>query len=135
MSRERRITDGEKCDIADIICNETDGDTGEEILIKLRSKTISNKEKAVLYNIVSERLFKRGYGQRKLKSVKRIWNILFGEYIKAKEILKTKWGVKALKRSPWVFRIAEGIKKCNIETDLDDMVLDSQDLANATLNG
>ena len=113
--------------MAEIICNKTDGDTGEEILIKLKWKTISNKEKTAVYNVFSERLVKRGYGQRKSKSVTRIWNILCGKYIKAKEILKTKSGVKALKNSPWVLHIAEEIKKCNIETDLDDMVLDSKD--------
>ena len=32
------------------------------------------------------------------QSVKQMWNILFGEYIKAKEVLKTKSGVKALKK-------------------------------------
>ena len=133
-ARERRITNREKCDIVDIICNDTDRDTEEDLLVKLRSKTISNKEKAALYKIVSDRLVERGYGPRNSKSVKRIWNILFCDYIRAKEVLRTKSGVKAMKNSPWVTTIAEGIKRCNIETDLDEMVMDSQDLSNVTIS-
>ena len=133
-SRAKRVTNAEKCDIADIICNDTlSSDTEEVILVKLRSKAISNKEKAALYKIVCDRLIQRGYDSRNNKSVKRLWNILFSDYIKAKDILLTKSGVKAMKNTPWVITIADGIKRCNIETDLDDMVLDSQDLANVTV--
>ena len=50
--RERR-----KIDLVDIICNEettnADGDQDELDLVKLRSKTISNKEKTSLYRSVA----------------------------------------------------------------------------------
>ena len=50
---ERRFKDAEKCDLVDIIYNEettnADGDQDEPVLVKLRSKTISNKEKTSLY--------------------------------------------------------------------------------------
>ena len=58
---------------------------------------------------------------------------MFSDYIKVKNILLTKSGVKAMKNSQWVITIADGIKRCNIETNLDDMVLDSKDLANVTV--
>lgn len=47
-----------------------------------------------------------------------MWNLLFSDYIRAKDVLKTKSGVKALKTSPWVNTIAEGMKRCEIEADL-----------------
>ena len=47
--RERRFNDAEKCDLVDIPCNEettnADGDQDEPVLVKLRLKTIFNKEK------------------------------------------------------------------------------------------
>ena len=55
------------------------------LLVKLRSKTILNKEKAALYKIVSDHLVERGYGPRNSKSVKLTWNILFGDYIGRKK--------------------------------------------------
>ena len=36
--RERRSTNGEKCDIADIICKDTDRDTEEELIGKIKVK-------------------------------------------------------------------------------------------------
>ena len=42
-------------------------------------------------------------------------------------VLQTKSRVKALKTSPWVNTIAEGMKRCEIKADLDGMVLDSPD--------
>lgn len=117
--------------MVDIICNEettnADGDQDEPVLVKLRSKTISNKEKISLYRSVAEQLEGRGYEIRNPKGIKRMWKLLFSDYIRAKDVLKTKSGVKALKTSPWVNTIAEGIKRCEIEADLDDMVLDSTD--------
>ena len=56
-----------------------------------------------------------------------MWNLLFSDYIWAKDVLKTESGVKALKTSPWVNTIAEGTKRCEIEADLHEMVLDSTD--------
>ena len=64
---------------------------------------------------------------RNPKGIKRMWNLLFSDYIRAKDVLKTKSRVKALKTAPWVNTIAEGMKRCEIEADLDDMVLDSTD--------
>ena len=44
--REKRFTNAEKSDLADIICNETivreDGMHEEPLLVRFRSKTISN---------------------------------------------------------------------------------------------
>ena len=61
----RRFNDAEKCDLVDIICNEettnADGDQDEPVLVKLRSKTVSNKEKTSLYRSVAEQLTGRGY--------------------------------------------------------------------------
>ena len=48
-NRERRLTNAEKADIAGIICNEG-LDNIEPILVKQRSKSISNKEN-VLFKI------------------------------------------------------------------------------------
>ena len=56
-----------------------------------------------------------------------MWNFSFSDYIRAKDVLKTESGVKALKTSPWVNTIAGGMKRCEIEADLDEMVLDSTD--------
>ena len=103
------------------------GEPEEPILVKLRSKSISNKEKAALYKIVCDHLVKRGYEIRSPKGIKRMWNMLFSEYIKAKDIIKNKSGVKAMKSSPWVITIADGMKRFEIEADLDEMVLDSLD--------
>ena len=131
--RERRFNDAEKCDLVDIICNEettnADGDQDEPVLVKLRSKTVSNKEKTSPYRSVAEQLAgrARGYEIRNPKGIKRMWNLLFSDYIRAKDVLKTKSRVKALKTSPWVNTIAEGMKRCEIEADLDEMVLDSTD--------
>ena len=103
--RERQFNDAEKCDLVDIICNEettnANGDQDEPVWVKLRSKTISNKEKASLYRSVAERLAGRGYEMRNPKGIKRMWNLLFGDYRRAKDVLKTKSGVKTLKTSPW----------------------------------
>ena len=129
--RERRFNDAEKCELVDITCNEkttnADGDQDEPVLVKLRSKTISNKEKTSLYRSVAEQLAGRGYESRNPKGIKRMWNLLFSDYIQAKDVLKTKSEVKALKTSPWVNTIAEGIKRCEIEAGLEDLVLDSTD--------
>lgn len=131
--REKKFSDSEKNDLVDIICNDEnvkeDGSVDEVILVKLRSKAIANKEKTAIYTTVSDQLADRGYGKRTHKSIKRMWNILFSDYIKAKEVLKTKSGIKALKSSPWVLTIADGMKRCCIEADLDEMVLDSTDLS------
>ena len=98
------------------------------MIVKLRSKSIANKEKAASYKHVSEELVQRGYKARTQKGIRRMWNLLYGEYLKAKEVLKTKSGLKAMKNSPWVTTIADAMKRCEIEADLDDVVLDSQDL-------
>ena len=59
-NRKRQFSDAEKCDLVNIICNEettnADGDQDEPVLVKLRSKTISNKEKTSLYRSVAEQL-------------------------------------------------------------------------------
>ena len=74
--RERRFNDAEKCDLVDIICNEettnAGGDQDEPVLVKLRSKTISNEEKASLYRSVVEQLAGRGYEIRNPKRIKRM---------------------------------------------------------------
>lgn len=93
-----------------------------------RSKSIANKDKTALYKRVSAQLVTRGYKARTQKGIKQMWNLLYGEYLRAKDIMKTKSGVKAMKNSPWVVAIADAMKRCDIEADLDDMVLDSQDL-------
>ena len=54
-----------------------------------------------------------------------MWNLLFAEYIKAKEIMKTKSGVKVTKNSLWVQVISEAMSRLEIEINLDDMALDS----------
>ena len=83
--RERR-----KTDLVDITCNETinaDGDQDEPDLVKQRSKTISNKEKTSLYRSVAERLAGRGYEIRYPKGIKRMWNLLFSDYMRSKDVL------------------------------------------------
>ena len=76
--RERRFNDAEKCDLVDITCNEettnADGDQDEPVLVKHRSKTISNKEKTFLYRSVAE------YEIRNPKAIKRMWNLSFNDY-------------------------------------------------------
>ena len=59
-------------------------------MVKLRSKTVSNKEKTSLYRSVAEQLAGRGYEIRNSKGIKRMWNLLFSDYIRAKDVLKTK---------------------------------------------
>ena len=89
--RERRFNDAEKCDLVDIICNEettnADGDQDEPVLVKLRSKTVSNKEKTSLYRSVAEQLAGRGYEIRNPKGIKRMWNLLFSDYMRSKGVL------------------------------------------------
>ena len=58
-SREGKFTHGEKCDLADIICNEEivpEGEPGKPIIVKLCLKSIANKEKAALYKWFLESL-------------------------------------------------------------------------------
>ena len=112
--RERQFNDAEKRDLVDIICNKettnADGDQDDPVLVKLRSKTISNKEKTSLYRSVAERLSGRGYEIRNPKGIKRMWNLLFNDYMRAKDVLKKKSGVRTLKTSPWVNTIARRSK-------------------------
>ena len=54
--------------------------------------------------------------------------LLFSEFLNGKDVMKTKSGVKALKNSPWVTTIADVMKRCEIEADLDEMVPDSHGL-------
>lgn len=107
--RERR-----KIDLLDIICKEettiAEGDQDEPDLVKLRTKTISNKEKTSLYRSVAERLAGRGYEIRNPKGITRMWNLLFSDYMQAKDVLTTKSGVKTLKTSSWVNTIARRSK-------------------------
>ncbi|CAH3192149.1 unnamed protein product [Porites evermanni] len=42
--------------------------------------------------------------------------------------METKSGVTAFKNSLWVITIADAMKRCEIEANLDEMVLESQDL-------
>lgn len=56
-----------------------------------------------------------------------MWKLLFSDYIWVKDVLKMKFGVKVFKMFFWVNIIVEGIKRCEIEVDLDDMVFDSID--------
>ena len=65
------------------------------MIVKLQSKSIVNKEKAALYKRVSEELVARGYNARTQKGIKRMWNLLYSEYLRAKDIIKTKSGVKS----------------------------------------
>ena len=44
------------------------------------------------------------------KGIKRMWNLSFSDYIRAKDVLKAKSGVKTLKTSPWVNTIARRSK-------------------------
>ena len=97
-TRESRFSNPEKQDIADIICNEEPVNAEEPILVKLRSKSLSNKVKTALYKIVCDQPVERGL----------IKSVLLGEYIKAKDTIKTKSGVK---NSPWVLTIAEAMKR------------------------
>ena len=57
IQNEKEFNDAEKCGLVDIICNEettnADGNQDEPVLVKLRSKTISNKEKTSLYRSVA----------------------------------------------------------------------------------
>ena len=98
--RERRFNDAEKCDLVDTICNEettnADGDQDEPVLVKLRSRTISNKEKTSHYRSVAEQLAGRGYQIRNLKGIKRLWSLLLGDYIRVTDELKTRSEVKVV---------------------------------------
>ena len=107
-TQESRFSNPEKQDIADIICNEEPVNAEEPILVNLTSKSLSNKVKAALYKIVCDQPVERGYEARSYKGIKRMWNLLLGEYFKAKDIIKTKSGVK---NSPWVLTIAEAMKR------------------------
>ena len=82
--RERR-----KTDLVDITCNEetinADEDQDEPDLVKRRSKTISNKEKTSLYRSFAERLAGRGYQES--QKDKRMWNLLFSDYMRSKNVL------------------------------------------------
>lgn len=42
--------------------------------------------------------------------------------------METKSGVTAFKNSLWATTIADAMKRCEIEANLDEMVLESQDL-------
>ena len=112
--KKKEFNDAEKCGLVDIICNEettnADGNQDEPVLVKLRSKTISNKEKTSFYRSVAKQLAGRGYEIRNPKGIKRVWNLLFRDYIQAKDVLKTKSGVKTVKSSPWVNTIARRSK-------------------------
>ena len=44
-----------------------------------------------------------------------MWNLLYAQYLKAKDIMKMKSGVTATKSSPWVLTIADAMKRCEIE--------------------
>ena len=74
--QERRKAAKENADLVDIICNEkttsADGDQDEPVLVKLRSKTISNKEETSLYQSVAEQLAARGYEIRNPKGIKHM---------------------------------------------------------------
>ena len=63
-TRESRFSNPEKQDIADIICNEEPVNAEEPILVKLRSKCLSNKFKTALYKIVCDQPVERGYEAR-----------------------------------------------------------------------
>ena len=112
--KKKEFNNAEKCDLVDIICNEettnADGNQDEPVLVKLWSKTISNKEKTSLYRLVAEQLARRGYEIRNLKGIKHMLNLLFSDYIWAEDVLKTKSGVKTLKSSSWVNTIARRSK-------------------------
>lgn len=90
-ARESKFTISEKRDLVDIICNEDqmngEGEPEEPMIVKLRSKSIANKEKAALYKRVSEELVERGYKARSQKGIKRMWNLLILFQAKAKELL------------------------------------------------
>ena len=100
--------------MVDITCDEetinADVDQDEPDLVKRRSKTISNKEKTSLYRSVAERLAGRGYEIRNPKGITRMWNLLFSDYMQAKDVLTTKSGVKTRKTSSWVNTIARRSK-------------------------
>ena len=53
------------------------------MIVKQRSKSIANKQKAqaALYKRVSEELVERGYKARTQKGIKRMWNLLYAEYL------------------------------------------------------
>ena len=112
--RERQFNDAEKCDLVDITCKEettnADGDQNEPVLVKLRSKTIFNKQKTSLYRSVAERLAGGRYEIRNPKGIKRMRNLSLSDYIRAKDVLKAKSEVKTLKTSPWVNTIARRSK-------------------------
>ena len=77
--------------MVDITCDEetinADVDQDEPDLVKRRSKTISNKEKTSLYRSVAERLAGRGYEIGNPKGIKRMWNLLFSDYMRSKGVL------------------------------------------------
>ena len=54
--------------------------------------------------------------------------LAFSEYLKAKDVMETKSGVTAFKNSPWVMAIADAMNRCEIEANLVEMVIESQDL-------
>ena len=86
--------------MVDTICNEettnADGDQDEPVLVKLRSKTISNKEKTSHYRSVAEQLVGRGYQIRNLKGIKRMWSLLLSDHIRVTDELKTRSEVKVV---------------------------------------
>ena len=94
------FNDAEKCDLVDTICNEettnADGDQDEPVLVKLRSKTISNKEKTSHYRSVAEQLAGRGCQIRNLQEIKRMWSLLLSDYIRVTDELKTRSEVKVV---------------------------------------
>ena len=70
---------------------------------------------------------KTGYQDQSPKGIKRMWNLLFSGHLKAKVVMETKSGVTAFKNSPCVTTIADAMKTCEIEANLDEMVLESHD--------
>ena len=82
------------------LCNEettnADWEQDEPVLVKLRSKTISSKEKTSHYRSVAEQLAGRGYQIRNLKGIKRMWSLLLSDYKRVTDELKTRSEVKVV---------------------------------------
>ncbi|CAH3121846.1 unnamed protein product [Porites lobata] len=57
-----------------------------------------------------------------------MWNLLFSEYLKAKDCNGNQIRSDSIHNSRWVTTIADAMKRCEIEANLDGMVLESQDL-------
>lgn len=57
-----------------------------------------------------------------------MWNLLFSEYLKAKDCNGNQIRSDSIDNSRWVTTIADAMKRCEIEATLDGMVLESQDL-------